>query len=55
MWPAAAVSGYYFGNPEAKYFGVGKITDDQVSDYSERKGIPKAKAEKWLHANIADQ
>ncbi|MCL5128687.1 MULTISPECIES: methionine synthase [unclassified Algibacter] len=54
MWPAAAVSGYYFGNPEAKYFGLGKITDDQVTDYSERKGITKAKARKWLHANIAD-
>lgn len=54
MWPAAAVSGYYFGNPEAKYFGLGKITDDQVTDYSERKGIAKEKARKWLHANIAD-
>lgn len=54
MWPAAAVSGYYFANPEAKYFGLGKITDDQVSDYAERKGIPKDKARKWLHANIAD-
>ncbi|MBU2949148.1 methionine synthase [Tamlana agarivorans] len=54
MWPAAAVSGYYFGNPEAKYFGLGKITDDQVSDYCERKGIPKDKARKWLHANIAE-
>ncbi len=54
MWPAAAVSGYYFANPEAKYFGLGKITDDQVTDYSERKGIPKDKARKWLHANIAD-
>ena len=30
MWPAAAVSGYYFGNPESKYFGLGKITEDQV-------------------------
>ncbi|QQY82428.1 methionine synthase [Tamlana sp. s12] len=55
MWPAAAVSGYYFGNPEAKYFGLGKITDDQVTDYCERKGITKEKARKWLHANIADQ
>jgi len=54
MWPAAAVSGYYFGNPEAKYFGLGKITDDQVTDYAERKGITKDKARKWLHANIAD-
>ncbi len=55
MWPAAAVSGYYFGNPEAKYFGLGKITDDQVTDYSVRKGIAKDKARKWLHPVIADQ
>ncbi|MCL4123664.1 UNVERIFIED_CONTAM: hypothetical protein GTU68_045677 [Idotea baltica] len=55
MWPAAAVSGYYFGNPEAKYFGLGKITDDQVTDYSVRKGITKDKARKWLHPTIADQ
>lgn len=53
MWPAAAVSGYYFANPEAKYFGLGKITDDQVTDYSERKGIKKEKARKWLHPNLA--
>ena len=55
MWPAAAVSGYYFGNPEAEYFGLGKITDDQVTDYSVRKGITKDKARKWLHPTIADQ
>ncbi|GAA4297819.1 methionine synthase [Aestuariibaculum suncheonense] len=55
MWPAAAVSGYYFANPEAKYFGLGKITDDQVTDYANRKGIAKDKARKWLHPNIADE
>ncbi|AXP81215.1 Methionine synthase [Mariniflexile rhizosphaerae] len=55
MWPAAAVSGYYFGNPEAKYFGLGKITDDQVTDYAVRKGITKEKARKWLHPTIADE
>ncbi len=55
MWPAAAVSGYYFGNPEAKYFGLGKITDDQVTDYATRKGITKDKARKWLHPNIASR
>ncbi len=55
MWPAAAVSGYYFGNPEAKYFGLGKITDDQVTDYAIRKGIEKDKARKWLHPNLANQ
>ncbi len=54
MWPAAAVSGYYFANKEAKYFGLGKITDDQVTDYSERKGIKKEKARKWLHPNLAE-
>ena len=53
MWPAAAVSGYYFANKEAKYFGLGKITDDQVTDYAIRKGITKEKAEKWLHPNLA--
>ncbi|GAA4279739.1 methionine synthase [Gaetbulibacter aestuarii] len=54
MWPAAAVSGYYFAHPEAKYFGLGKITDDQVTDYANRKGISKDKARKWLHPNIAE-
>ncbi|APZ46394.1 methionine synthase [Polaribacter reichenbachii] len=55
MWPAAAVSGYYFANKEAKYFGLGKITDDQVTDYSERKGITKEKARKWLHPSLAQE
>ena len=54
MWPAAAVSGYYFANQEAKYFGLGKITDDQVTDFANRKGITKEKARKWLHLTIAD-
>ncbi|CAH8282583.1 methionine synthase (B12-dependent) [Mariniflexile fucanivorans] len=55
MWPAAAVSGYYFANPEAKYFGLGKITDDQVTDYATRKSITKEKARKWLHPTIAEE
>jgi len=54
MWPAAAVSGYYFANEEAKYFGLGKITDDQVRDFANRKGIALEKARKWLHPAIAD-
>ncbi|MFV9484177.1 vitamin B12 dependent-methionine synthase activation domain-containing protein, partial [Christiangramia sp. ASW11-125] len=54
MWPAASVSGYYFANPEAKYFGLGKIKEDQVKDYADRKGIDYRKAEKWLNPNIAD-
>ncbi len=53
MWPAAAVSGYYFGNAESKYFGLGKITEDQLIDYSRRKGISIEKAKKWLQPNLA--
>ncbi len=54
MWPAASVSGYYFANPEARYFGLGKIKEDQVKDFAERKGLSFEKAEKWLNPNIAD-
>ncbi len=54
MWPASSVSGYYFGNPEAKYFGLGKIKEDQVADFAQRKGISLEKATKWLAPNIAD-
>ncbi|WP_054851942.1 methionine synthase [Olleya sp. ITB9] len=54
MWPAASVSGYYFGNPEAKYFGLGKIKEDQLLDYSKRKNISVAEATKWLNPNLAD-
>jgi len=54
MWPAASVSGYYFANEEAKYFGLGKITDDQLTDFANRKGIPKNQARKWLHPNLTD-
>ncbi len=48
MYPAASVCGIYFANPEAKYFSVGKIGEDQVADYSLRKGINLKEAEKWL-------
>ncbi|MFK7811980.1 MAG: methionine synthase [Maribacter sp.] len=54
MWPAASVSGYYFGNPEARYFGLGKIKEDQVADFAARKNISLEKATKWLSPNIAD-
>lgn len=54
MWPAASVSGYYFGNPQARYFGLGKIKDDQVRDFANRKEIPLEDAERWLAPNIAD-
>jgi len=52
MWPAASVSGYYFANPESQYFGVGKITQDQVKSFSQRKIIDLEVAEKWLRPNI---
>ena len=54
MWPAASVSGYYFGNPEAKYFGLGKIKDDQLEDYAKRRSVSKEEAVKWLNPNLAD-
>jgi 5-methyltetrahydrofolate--homocysteine methyltransferase len=54
MWPAASVSGYYFGNPEARYFGLGKIKEDQVSDFAQRKNISLQTATMWLKTNIAD-
>ncbi len=55
MWPAAAVSGYYFANEEAKYFGLGKITLNQVEDYANRKGISLEKAKKWLFPSLAEE
>jgi len=54
MFPTASVSGYYFGSPHAKYFGLGKITEDQLKDYSRRKGISLQEARKWLSPNLAD-
>ena len=54
MWPASSVSGYYFGNPESKYFGLGKIKEDQVIDYAKRRSISTDMAMKWLNPNIAD-
>ena len=55
MWPAASVSGYYFANPQARYFGLGKIKMDQVTDFAKRKNIETRLAEKWLNPNISDQ
>ncbi|MCK5918526.1 MAG: methionine synthase [Cocleimonas sp.] len=48
MWPAAAVSGWYFAHPDSRFFGTGKIQRDQVEDYAKRKGWTIEKAEKWL-------
>ncbi|WP_448528354.1 methionine synthase [Raineya sp.] len=48
MYPAAAVCGMYFAHPESRYFGLGKIAKDQVSEYAQRKQISIEEAEKWL-------
>ena len=48
MFPASSVCGWYFANPDSKYFGVGKIERDQVVDYAERKGMPLQEIERWL-------
>ncbi|SMD44302.1 methionine synthase (B12-dependent) [Aquiflexum balticum DSM 16537] len=53
MYPTSSVSGFYFGHPESRYFGLGKIGEDQVSDYAIRKGVSKAQAERWLSPNLA--
>jgi 5-methyltetrahydrofolate--homocysteine methyltransferase len=54
MWPASSVSGYYFAHPESKYFGLGKIKNDQVEEYSKRRNITLEQAKKWLGPNIAE-
>ncbi|MBS1533649.1 MAG: methionine synthase [Bacteroidetes bacterium] len=54
MWPAASVSGYYLAHPQSKYFGLGKIKDDQVADYAQRRGITIQEAQKWLAPNMAE-
>lgn len=54
MFPTASVSGYYFGSPHAKYFGLGKITEDQLKDYAARRGCSIQEARKWLSPNLAD-
>ena len=52
MWPASSVSGYYFSNPQSKYFGLGNINEDQLKDYSQRRGVDLEKAKKWLSPNL---
>jgi len=52
MHPGASVSGLYFSHPDSKYFGVGKIGDDQVSDYAERKQVSVDFVKKWLAPNL---
>jgi 5-methyltetrahydrofolate--homocysteine methyltransferase len=53
MYPTSSVSGFYFGHPESKYFGLGKIAEDQVASYAMRKGISIEQAERLLSPNLA--
>jgi len=53
MYPASAVSGYYFSNAESKYFGLGKIDKDQVVEYAKRKNMPLEEMERWLSPNLS--
>ncbi len=53
MYPASSVSGFYFSNPQSRYFGVGKIDKDQIINYSERKGQSIEETEKWLAPNLS--
>jgi 5-methyltetrahydrofolate--homocysteine methyltransferase len=52
MWPASAVSGFYFAHPEASYFGIGRLGFDQVEDCARRKGMDLAEMEKWLAPSL---
>lgn len=52
MYPASSVCGWYFANPKSQYFGVGKIQEDQLIEYSKEKGISKELAQKWLQQNL---
>jgi 5-methyltetrahydrofolate--homocysteine methyltransferase len=52
MYPAAAVSGYYFSHPRSQYFVVGRVSKEQVEDYARRKGVSLQQAERWLASNL---
>ncbi|MEQ8550230.1 MAG: methionine synthase [Cyclobacteriaceae bacterium] len=52
MYPAASVSGFYFSHPESKYFGLGKVYEDQIENYSQRKQMSKESIEQWLGPNL---
>jgi 5-methyltetrahydrofolate--homocysteine methyltransferase len=52
MWPGSSVSGIYFAHPQSRYFSLGKIDRDQVTDYHERKGMTVEEVERWLGPNL---
>lgn len=53
MYPTAAVSGFYFSHPESKYFGLGKISKEQIEDYALRKDLTVEEVERWLAPNLS--
>lgn len=55
MWPGASVSGWYFSHPDSRYFAVGQLDKDQISDYARRKNWTLEEAEKWLASNLSYQ
>src|SRR5690606_9827198 len=54
MYPASSVCGWYFSHPQSTYFGVGKITQDQLKDYAQRKGMSEEEIGRWLAQNLED-
>ena len=52
MWPTAAVSGLYFGHPQASYFGVARIDEDQLEEYAGRRNVDLETATRWLRPNL---
>ena len=52
MYPASSVCGWYFAHPDAKYFGVGKLSQDQLEDYATRKNMTIEEATKWLRPQL---
>ena len=52
MLPTAAVSGFYFGHPQAEYFGVARVGEDQLADYAKRRAVDEATARRWLRPNL---
>lgn len=53
MTPASSVSGLYFAHPQAKYFTVGRLGEDQIADYARRKGMSIGDVERWLASSLA--
>ncbi len=52
LWPGASICGYYFGHPDSKYFGVGRLHEDQIKSYAKRKKLTQQETESWLVMNL---